>query len=143
MREAADHAPWDDGRPLVLIIDAEETARDLYGHWFSSIGFQVMCAVGVSGLRLALHRERPHLIISELSARDLTLAKLFQRLRSEESTRCIPVVVVTDCCEQSRLVQAKAAGAVAVLPKLVGFDLLRAWVSALVQMSPTKGSSHE
>ena len=136
-------APWDDGQPLVLIIDAEETARDLYGHWFSSIGFQVMCAVGVSGLRMALYRERPHLIVSELSARDLTLARLFQRLRSEESTRCIPVVVVTDCCEQRRLVEAKAAGAVAVLPKLVQFELLQSWVSALVQTSPTKGSSHE
>ena len=33
-------------RPLVLIIDSEEAVRDLYGDWFTSLGFQVMCAVG-------------------------------------------------------------------------------------------------
>ena len=36
--------------PLVLIIDADETARDLYGDWFSAHGFQVMSAVGTVGL---------------------------------------------------------------------------------------------
>ena len=38
------------GRPLVRIIDAEESARDLYGDWFVSLGLKVMCAVGVFGL---------------------------------------------------------------------------------------------
>jgi len=62
-------------RPLVLIIDAEESARDLYGHWFTALGFQVMCAVGLTGLGYALRRERPQLIVTELSARDLTLKR--------------------------------------------------------------------
>jgi hypothetical protein len=44
---------------LVLIINKDETARDLYGARFSAAGFQVMCAVGTSGLALALRRERP------------------------------------------------------------------------------------
>ena len=39
--------------PLVLIIDEEETARDLYGHWFVAQGFEVMWAVGVRGLSFA------------------------------------------------------------------------------------------
>jgi CheY-like chemotaxis protein len=99
----ADRAPWDDGRPLVLIIDAEETVRDLYGHWFSDLGFQVMCAVGQLGLRMALRRERPKLIVAELVARDLTLDGLFERLRCEESTRCIPVIVLTNSCDDAAL----------------------------------------
>ena len=40
-------------RPLVLIIDEEEGARELYGHWFIAQGFRVMWAVGVLGLSLA------------------------------------------------------------------------------------------
>ena len=123
-----------------MILDAEETARDLYGHWFTANGFQVMCAVGVGGLRLALGRERPQLIVTELSVRDLTLAMLFCRLRSEESTRCIPVIVLTDCCDGERLAEAQSLGAVAVLPKLIEFDQLRSWVAALVP-SPKQGSS--
>ena len=117
--------------PLVLIIDAEESARDLYDHWFTALGFQVMCAVGITGLSMVLRRERPQLIISELSARDLTLDKLFARLQSDEATRCIPVLVVTTCCDDAALAQAKALGAAATLPKLVDFDVLLRWVNAL------------
>jgi len=118
-------------RPLVLIIDAEESARDLYGHWFTALGFQVMCAVGLTGLGYALRRERPQLIVTELSARDLTLKELFARLRSDQTTRCIPVIVLTGCCDDSALQQAKELGAVAILPKLADFDVLLPWVNAL------------
>jgi CheY-like chemotaxis protein len=123
--------PWDDGRPLVLIIDADETSRDLYGHWFAAIGFQEMCAVGTLGLTLALRSDIPALIVTELQARDLTLTNLFVRLRSDASTRCIPVVVLTSCCDQAVLSHAKTSGAAAVLPKLADFDLLRSWIDAL------------
>ena len=118
-------------RPLVLIIDEEQSVRDLYGHWFFAQGFQVMCAVGVAGLSLALRRERPQLIVTELKARDLTLRDLTARLRCDETTRCIPIIVLTTSCDVAALDGAKAAGAVAVLPKLADFDLLRSWVSAL------------
>ena len=120
-----------DGRPLVLIIDEEETARDLYGHWFHLHGFQVACAVGVSGVWWALRRERPQLIITDLRARDLTFNNLIARLQCEESTRCIPVLVVTSSCDPQVLDDVKAAGAVAALPKWGDFDLLQSWVAAL------------
>ena len=118
-------------RPLVLIIDEEQSARDLYGHWFSAQGFQVMCAVGVLGLSFALRRDRPQLIVTELKARDLSLDDLIARLRCDEMTRCIPIIVFTTSCDAGALDRAKAAGAAAVLPKLADFDLLRSWVSAL------------
>src|SRR5262245_49057214 len=117
--------------PLVLIIDEEETARDLYGHWFAVHGFQVMCAVGVSGLTMALRREHPELVVSELSARDLTVGDVIARLQSQETTRCTPVLVVTSSCDHHAHVLAKSAGAVAILPKWGDFDVLQAWVDAL------------
>ena len=115
----------------MLIIDEEASARDLYGDWFIARGFQVMCAVGVLGLSLALRRDRPQLIVTELRARDLTLRDLIARLRSDETTRCIPIIVITTSCDAGVLDRAKAAGAAAVLPKLADFDLLSSWVSAL------------
>ena len=118
-------------RPLVLIIDEQENVRDLYGHWFITQGFQVMCAIGVQGLALALRRDRPHLIVTELKARDLTFRDLMARLRCDEATRCIPIIVVTSSCDADALHTAKAAGAAAVLPKLADFELLRSWVAAL------------
>ncbi len=122
-----------DGRPLVLIVDEDETARDLYGHWFIDHGFQVACAVGVTGVCWALHRESPQLIVSDLRARDLTFDDLMTRVRCSEATRSIPVIVVTACCESGALEQAKRAGAVATLPKWMAFDRLEAWVSALAR----------
>lgn len=120
-----------DPRPSVLIIDSDEAARDLYGKWFTSLGFQYMCAVGTLGLSCALRRERPQLIVTELHARDLTLHGLFTRLRSEDSTRCIPVIVLTTCCDNGILDEAKRLGAAAVLPKFAPFEALRNWVQAL------------
>jgi CheY-like chemotaxis protein len=118
-------------RPLVLILDEEESARDLYGHWFIAQGFQVMSAAGLLGLSLALRRDRPQLIVTELKTRELTLRDLIARLRCDETTRCIPIIVLTTSCDAGALDGAKAAGAAAVLPKLADFDLLRSWVSAL------------
>ena len=118
-------------RPLVLIIDEEETARDLYGHWFFTHGFEVMCAVGIRGLAFALRRERPQLIVTELRARDLTLSHLTARLRCNEATRCIPIIVVTTSCDPRALNDAKAAGAAVVLPKFTNFEEFEAWVTAL------------
>ena len=120
-----------DVRPLVLIIDEEETGRDLYGRLFATRGYQVMCAVGRLGLSMALRRERPQLVVTELRARDLTFCDLITRLRCQDSTRCIPVLVLTSSCDQHAHNLAKSAGAVAVLPKWGDFDLLQSWVAAL------------
>ena len=133
MRPESAAAPRKQERPLVLIIDEEQSARDLYGHWFITQGFEVMCAVGVFGLSWALKRDRPQLIVTELKARDLTLRDLIARLRCDETTRCIPVIVITTSSDAGVLNSAKAAGAAAVLPKLVDFDLLLSWVSALCE----------
>jgi CheY-like chemotaxis protein len=111
-----DRALWDNARPLALIIDAERTVRDLYGHWFSDLGFQVMCAVGILGLRMALRQERPKMIVAELAARDLTLDCLFEGLHCEDSTRCIPVIVLTASCDDAALAYTRSLGAVAILP---------------------------
>ena len=119
-------------RPLVLIIDEDETARDLYGRWFFVQGFEVMCAVGTTGLAMALRRDRPQLIVTELCARDLTLSALTARLRSEQSTRCIPVLVLTSSSDSTEVAAAKSAGATAVLPKWCDFGLLHSWVSSLL-----------
>lgn len=125
--------------PLVLIVDADQTTRDLYGDWFSSIGFQVMCAVGMLGLSLALARERPQLIVTEIRAGDLTVGDLTRRLRSDESTRCIPVLVITSCTDDTKLTAAKTSGAVAILPKLADFSILKSWVDALCDLSEVHG----
>jgi hypothetical protein len=42
-----------------LLVDADASARDFYLEWFSSIGCQVMCEVGVLGLLTARNANTP------------------------------------------------------------------------------------
>ena len=62
---------WDEGRPLVLIIEPDQTARQLYSDWFFAEGFAVMSPVGIEGLAGALRLERPSLIVTEMQARNI------------------------------------------------------------------------
>ena len=129
----SDESAQTDGhhRDVVLIIDEDEIARDLYAHWFMNHGFDVMHAVGMTGLGWALRSERPRLIVSELRARDLSIDTLFARLTSDEATRCVPVIVVTTSVDPGAHESAKALGVAVVLPKFCDFESLHTWVSAL------------
>jgi CheY-like chemotaxis protein len=120
-------------RPLVLILDEDETIRDLYGHWFSLHGFDVACAIGLEAVAWTLRRERPQLILTDLRVRDLTLHQLIARLQCDAATRCIPVIVITTSCDERTIKDAQAAGVVAVLPKLADFGRLEVWVRALCE----------
>jgi|tagenome__1003787_1003787.scaffolds.fasta_scaffold18869698_1 CheY-like chemotaxis protein len=135
MRMALMHSPREvverGERPLVLIIDADQSSRDLYGQWFPARGFDIICACGVLGLSMALRRERPHLIVTELVARDLTIETLFRRLRSDDSTRCIPVALLTQSCAEQCLGRGREMAVAATLPKLGDFAVLCSWVDAV------------
>jgi len=94
-------------------------------------GFDVMHAIGITGLAWALRSERPRLIVTELSEGDLSIQTLFRRLSSDELTRCIPVIVVTTCTDPVAHQSAKNRGAVILLPKFGEFESLDTWVHAL------------
>jgi CheY-like chemotaxis protein len=118
-------------QPLLLIMDSDEVARDLYSRWFFSEGFGVMCAGGREGLRYVLRREAPALIVSELQVRDLSISDLVKRLDSSELTRLIPVLVLT---AQPHLMNALSRAdreRLAILPKYCDFGLLGQWVRQL------------
>ena len=128
-RSSAEPCSW---QRLVLIIDEDQDSRDLYGHWLILHGYQVMCAVGREGLEMALRSELPSLVLTELRAGDLTLPALFARLHCHETTRCIPVLIVTNSSDEQTHSDAIRMGAVAVIPKLMAFEQLHEWVHALV-----------
>jgi len=120
-------------RPLVLILDSDEVARELYSRWFFVEGFEVMCAGGREGLFHVLRREFPALIVSELQIRDLSLSDLLRRLDSSESTRLIPILLLTGHPCAGDLLSRSEAQRVQVLPKYCDFRLLREWVCRLLE----------
>jgi len=82
-------------KPLVLIVDDFEDSRDMYGYVLSEAGFQVESAAdGHEGLDKAV-RSRPDIILMDLSLPDLDGWEVIRLLKDQESTRHIPVVILT------------------------------------------------
>jgi DNA-binding response OmpR family regulator len=116
----------------VLIVDPDEAARDLYGNWFTSMGYTVMCAAAVDGACWAVKRHRPDVIVTELALRRSTGVELLRALHRPFEPP-IPVLVMTRSTDRALMADARDAGAVAVVPKHTGFDELHTWVRALTE----------
>ena len=71
---------------------------------------------GSIGLELA-HQHRPHLILLDLHLSGIQGSTVLARLRQEEATRSIPVIVISADATQRQIEKLKAAGADAYLTK--------------------------
>ncbi|MBI4905343.1 MAG: response regulator [Acidobacteria bacterium] len=82
-------------RQLILVADDYKDTRDLYGEFLSRAGFHV--ALASDGLEaVGKARElQPDLIVMDLSMPGMDGAKANHRLKEDERTKCIPVVLLT------------------------------------------------
>jgi two-component system cell cycle response regulator DivK len=80
---------------LILIVDDFEPNRDLYAYVLSSNGFRVAVAsTGQEALDQAFQL-RPDLIIMDLSLPVISGPDAARRLKADERTRHIPIVIIT------------------------------------------------
>jgi two-component system, cell cycle response regulator DivK len=80
---------------LILIVDDFEANRELNSFILSNAGFQVDCA---SDGREALDKTfqlQPDLIIMDLSLPDISGWDAVRRLKSDDKTKQIPIIVLT------------------------------------------------
>lgn len=103
----------------VLIVEDNEDIRAIYGVFLRHFGYQVVEAVnGYDGVQAA-RRERPDVIVMDLSMPLLDGLEATRTLKSDARTSGIPIVVVTaDVVARMRLA-AEALGCSAFLPKPV------------------------
>ncbi len=79
----------------VLIIDDEEHILTLLEHELGDAGYEVLTArSGEEGLR-SVPILRPHLIITDLMMPDVNGYEVVKRLKANEETRSIPVIVLS------------------------------------------------
>lgn len=84
-----------DTRPLVLVVDDYEDAREMYSEYLDFAGFRVVDAR--NGLE-ALEKARsllPDVILMDLSLPGIDGWEATRRLKSDERTQSIPVVALT------------------------------------------------
>jgi CheY-like chemotaxis protein len=101
-------------KPLVLVVDDGAEARDLYCAYLEFHGLGAEAAEdGPSGIAMAL-ATAPDAIVLDFSMPKMDGAEVLRRLKADERTRSIPVVMVT------------------AVPELVGRDA-RSWCAAFLE----------
>ncbi len=124
-------------RPLVLIADDDPDILVLLSLTLERDGYEVVVATnGLSAYETALERI-PHLIVLDLMMPGIDGLEVTRRLRAEETTRDVPIVIVTAFAEETRAAIALEAGADLYLAKPFSpRDLLSKTASLVLERRP-------
>ncbi len=101
----------------ILIIDDEENIVDLLSNILSHSGFITIGAFnGESGLEKA-KKEKPHIIILDIMMPGMDGFEVLKRLKENEETAEIPVIMLTAKTEDSAVIESWRKGAEFYIPK--------------------------
>lgn len=115
----------------ILVIEDDDAIRDVILYTLESSGFKntLSAADGEAGLDIA-RRERPTLILLDLMLPKLDGLEVCRRLKREESTRDIPIVMLTAKSEESDIVLGLELGAIDYITKPFSGKVLVARIRA-------------
>ena len=95
----------------ILVVDDEEDILELIRYNLAREGYKILCASsGEEGLKAA-KSEKPDLIVLDLMLPGIDGLDVTRRLKAEDSTRNIPIVMLTAKGEESDIVAGLGLGA--------------------------------
>lgn len=125
----------DKTKARILIIDDDTGFRDLLRIHLSAAGYQVEVAEdGVTGGR-ALLEHPPDLIVSDVNMPFLDGFELLSLMGAEESTRSVPVILLSGRSDGDTMAKAVELGAADFLTKPVTRDQLLESIKACLDRS--------
>lgn len=96
--------------PKILLIEDNEMNRDALARLLGRGGFEVVtAATGLEGVEQA-RKLRPQLILMDLGLPEIDGLEVTRRVRSDPTTRDIPIIALTAHAQQSDKHEALAAG---------------------------------
>jgi len=96
----------------ILVVDDEARVREMIEFRLRLFGYEVLLAAdGREALAIA-SREKPHLVLLDVMMPDLDGFQVCARLKQEEETKGIPVVMLTARAEAKDVTRAFSSGAV-------------------------------
>lgn len=105
------------GKPLVLIADDDPDILLLISLTLERDGYDVMVARdGLTAYEGAVER-LPHLVVLDMMMPGIDGCEVARRLRANDSTKDVPIVIVTAFAEESQAAMALEAGADAYVKK--------------------------
>ena len=126
----------DRGTPLVLVADDEEDIRALVAFRLQRAGYDVITAAdGATALTLATTR-LPDLIVLDMMMPKATGLEVTRSLREQDSTKDIPVILLTARAQETDVASGFAAGADDYVKKPFSPMDLQLRVQALLERRP-------
>lgn len=117
---------------LVLLVDDNETNRDLFSRLLARKGWNVLTAEdGVEALAIA-RQAQPEIILMDLAMPKMGGLEAVRILKAEDRTCLIPIIVLTGYAMQSDQIRSLEAGSDAFEPKPVEFPRLLRKMESLV-----------
>lgn len=125
-------APGDDTRPVILAADDDEDILELVTFRLERSGYTVVQARdGEEAWRLALDK-KPDLAVLDVMMPKLNGFELTRRLRAEEATSRIPIILLTARAQDVDVQQGFDAGADDYIRKPFSPQELRARVQSIL-----------
>jgi len=126
--------------PVVMVVEDFEDNRFMMRRLLEMSGYRVLEAInGEEAVELA-HRERPQLILMDLSLPQLDGLAATRRIREHADMRNIPIVAVSAHDTADFHADALAAGCNDYVTKPIDFDQLEALLARLLTKDGTNQS---
>jgi two-component system cell cycle response regulator DivK len=128
--------------PLVLIVEDDDSIREMYAAELAAAGFMVLeAADGTTAIEKAL-QFGPHAVVLDLMLPEIDGFKVARRLRGEDSTQGVVIVALTALASKKFEMLALGAGCDAFLTKpVLGAALVGEVVRLLAKAKRSRDSS--
>jgi len=104
-------------QPVILLIEDETLINRMYSKKLSDDGYEVVVATnGVDGVKYAKEK-LPDMILCDIMMPEKDGLSTLNDLKADESTKSIPVVMLTNLADETYVTQALSLGAVSYLVK--------------------------
>ena len=121
-----------DGSLKILVVDDNEDMRSMLAYWLEGRGYHVTQAVnGQLAAETAL-RERPDIVLMDISMPHLDGFAATRRMRAEEELRGVPIIAVSALVMEDVSGAALAAGCTEFIPKPIDYHRLENVLSGLL-----------
>jgi len=118
------------GRGNILIVDDEQTNRDVLANYITSLGHVPHVAKNGAEALAHVEQQPPDLILLDILMPEMDGHEVLERLQAGSDTRHIPVVVVSALDDMERVVRCIKAGALDYTTKPFDGTLLEARIDA-------------
>ena len=120
-------------RPWVLVVEDEADIRELIGYNLTKAGYKVTCVVTGEEALAVIDSDPPDLVALDLMLPGIDGLTVCQRLKTDASSKSIPIVMLTAKGEESDIVRGLNLGADDYITKPFSPKIMIARIQAVLR----------